>query len=191
MNAYEKALSLGLTGTDTQIVNQLTPLTQSNITARDAVEWLTEGGYWQEGPAGMTGTLVAPYDASSGAARKKFDDCWNWLFSTSANVLKTTQVSQADRVLFLINQIPSVTAGIRNSFFALGGGRPYKDDTTITYDEQRTAAQAVIDEQAAITLMETRWANVLNGGVNAALAARDIPALIVAMNNGVTYLESL
>ena len=139
----------------------------------------------------MTGTLVAPYEASSGAARKKFDDCWNWLFSTSANVLKTTQVRQADRVLFLINQIPSVTAGIRNSFFALGGDRPYKSDDATTFAAQRDAANAVIADQAATDLMNQQWATVLNGGINAALAARDIPALIVAMNSGVTYLESL
>ena len=44
MNAYEKALQLGLVGTDTQIVNQLTPLTVSNISARDAVEWLADIG---------------------------------------------------------------------------------------------------------------------------------------------------
>jgi hypothetical protein len=39
--------------------------------------------------------------------------------------------------------------------------------------------------------MDQQWASLLNNGVNAALAARDIPALIAAMNNGVAYLETL
>jgi hypothetical protein len=120
----------------------------------------------------MTGTLVAVYNASAGAARKKFDDCWVWLYSASATTLKTTRVSQADRVLFLINQIPSVTAGIRNSFYALGGGRPYKDDNSTTYDAQRTQYEADAAVAALAADLAADWAAVQNQHINAAVYVR-------------------
>lgn len=142
MNGYRKAIQLGLTGTDAAIVANLKTLTLRDIDASEAADWLREGGYWQEGPSGMTGTLVAPYTASTGNNRKRFDDCWGYLYSTSANRLITTNIIQSVRVNFLITQIPGLNGTIRDSFYSLGGGRPYATITEQEFADQRTAALA-------------------------------------------------
>jgi hypothetical protein len=153
MIAYLKSLELGLTGTDTAIVNDLQVITASNIKASDAVEWLREGGYWQEGPGGMSGTLVTAYNASVAANRKRFDDVWGLLYSAKADVLITSRPLQASRVWFVIAQIPGITGAIRNSFYALGGGRPFATLTDAEFAAQRTAylaAQALDDSKAPL-----------------------------------------
>lgn len=137
--AYLKALELNLTGTDTQIVNVLQTLSAGNIRASDAVNWLLEGAYWQEGPSGMTGSLVTPYNASTGINRKRFDDSWVLLYSAKASTLITSQPLHAARFWYVINQIPGINGTIRNSFYALGGGRPFATLTEVEFDAQRTA----------------------------------------------------
>jgi len=143
--AYRKAIELRLLGTDLEITNNLKVLTAENIDYKKAVEWLREGGYWQEGPTGMAGTLVAIYAASSGDYRKRFDDCWGYLYSVSANELITTEVFQGNRINFLINQIPGVTGAVLDSFYTLGGGRPFALLTETEYALQRTS---VVTEDA-------------------------------------------
>lgn len=170
--AYLKSLELGLTGTDTQIVNTLQTLSASNIRASDAVDWLLEGAYWQEGPNGMTGSLVTPYEASSGNTRKRFDDAWVLLYSAKASMLFTTQALHAGRFWFLISQIPGVNSTIRNSFYALGGGRPFAALTEIEFDAQRTAYNAELALEASKGPLRTAAADRYNTFV-AALDAWD------------------
>jgi hypothetical protein len=159
MSAYRKAIELGLTGTDTQIVNDLQSLTAYNIPAKDAVEWLREGGYWQEMPGGMTGTLQPIYTASTGTARKRLDDVWAWLFAFGADKLVTTRPSQAGRVLFMINQIPSLTGAVKDTFFAIGGGRPWKTLTVQEFDTSRIQALAEDAVAAAEAVLRARRIN--------------------------------
>ena len=187
-NAYEKALQLGLTGTDAQIVSELQSLTLNDIKSVDAADWLQENSHWQQGPSGMVGSLVSPYNASTGANRKKFDDVWGWIYVVGSSKLKTTIVSPANRTLFVINQIPSITANIRNSFYDLGGGRPYKDDTTTTYDAQRTAYNAAVAAAALAADLAADWATAQNANINPNVLNRT--ALVAGLRTSATQIEA-
>ena len=152
MNAYEKATQLGLVGTDQEILNQMSAMTENNVKRDDLVLWLQDNGYWEETPLGMIGDLVAGYTASTGALRKKFDRVWRWLYKRlDSDVLRTSLPVQADDVLAVINRITTVSAGVRNAYFALGGGAPYRATTTVEFAAQRTAAQT----EAADALLRT------------------------------------
>jgi len=187
MTSYAKSLELGLTGTDAQIVNNLQTLTLTDIKSTDAVDWLSENGHWQEGPTGMTGTLAPVYTASTGVNRKKFDDCWIWLYSQSASKLLTTRPSQASRVWFLISQIPSVTTPIRDSFYDLGGGRPYKTLTDAGFATSRTDYLALQAAAVIAADLASDWAAAQNANINAAVYDR--VALVAALRLSADQLE--
>jgi len=115
----------------------------------------------------MTGTLATVYTASTGLGRKKFDDCWNWLYSQSANFLRTTKASQASRVQFLINQIPSIGNPVKDTFYALGGGRPYKTLTEAEFAASRTQYLADAAIKATADELAADWAAAQNAHINA------------------------
>jgi hypothetical protein len=204
MNAYEKSIALGLTGTDEEILTVLQPITAQPINLTYLMELLnfrgmlrkTDGQGGQERWQGTLQNLKAALVAMSLTDYVTSYELW---FS---HVTNPRQVSWDTRqpqwaAAFLAMQtnfaggdgMPS--AADFEAVAALGGGRPYIAITSEDFAAQRTAAEAVIGDQAAQTLMDQQWASLLNNGVNAALAARDIPALIAAMNNGVAYLETL
>lgn len=204
MNAYEKSLSLGLAGTDAEIVSQLQPITAQPINLTYLMELLNFRGMLrktdgQGGQERWQGTLQNLKAALVAMGLTDYVTSYELWFSHVTNPRQvswdTTQPQWA--VAFLAMEqnfaggdgMPS--AADFEAVAALGGGRPYIATTAEDYAAQRTAAEAVIADQAAQTLMDQQWASLLNNGVNAALSARDIPALIVAMNSGVTYLESL
>ena len=204
MNAYEKSIALGLTGTDEEILTVLQPITAQPINLTYLMELLnfrgmlrkTDGQGGQERWQGTLQNLKAALVAMSLTDYVTSYELW---FS---HVTNPRQVSWDTRepqwaAAFLAMQVAFAnadgmpTTADFEAVAALGGGRPYTATTAEDYAAQRTAAEAVIADQAAQTLMDQQWASLLNNGVNAALAAREIPALIAAMNNGVAYLESL
>lgn len=156
MNAYEKATQFGLTGTDQEILNQMSAMTATNVTRDALVQWLQDNAYWEETPTGMIGDLTAGYTASTGALRKKFDRVWRWLYKRlDSDVLRTSLPVQAGDVLAVINRISTISANIRNQYFALGGGAPYRQTTTVEFAAQRAEAQT---EAANAELRTTKQA---------------------------------
>lgn len=159
MNAYEKATQLGLIGTDQEILNQMSAMTDTNITRDALVQWLQDNAYWEETPTGMIGDLVAGYTASTGGLRKKFDRVWRWLYKRlDSDVLRTTHPVQSGDVLAVINRISTISNGIRNQYFALGGGATYRATTEVEFAAQRTAAQTAVANQLLRTTKQASLA---------------------------------
>jgi len=185
MNTYEKAISLGLTGTDQEILDQMNALTEYDINRNVLITWLTDGGYWEETPGGMIGDLTAAYDVSTGVLRKKFDSVWRWLYKRDdLEALKTSKLIHADDMLSIINKISTMSGALRNKYFALGGGAPYRSTTLLEFDAQRTAALA---SQA----FDNALATAQNDYINPAEASRDIPTLAAAYTAAAAYLNGL
>jgi hypothetical protein len=189
MNAYEASVQFNLVGTDQEILNQMSAMTDNNIRRDDLVLWLQDNGYWEETPLGMIGDLVAGYNASTGALRKKFDRVWRWLYKRlDSDVLRTSQPVQADDVLAVINRITTISASVRNQYFALGGGAPYRQTTTVEFAAQRTVYQAEAAAAAAAADLESDWINAQNQHINANVYDR--AALVAGLRAAATQIEA-
>ena len=156
MNAYEKSVALGLAGTDQEILDQMKALTADKIDRNNLLTWLDDGDYWAETPGGMTGDLTAAYDASAGNLRKTFNRVWRWLFNRDdLDELRTTKPTQADDLLSIINKISTMDGSLRNAYFALGGGAPYRGVDVADFTAQRVAGEAQAAIDAAKLVLET------------------------------------
>lgn len=151
MNAYEKAQSLGLTGETTEIVAKLQTLTAGPIPVANVLQWFDEQGLGELDPIenSWVGTLVdlvrnpqTPSPVSSGL-RKLFAH----LAKRTSQTVDTTDLSYSVEVFALLGaliQMGVVTAEQRDSFYALDGGRPYKDLSVEQFAAQKQAAESSV-----------------------------------------------
>jgi len=156
MNGYEKSVALSLTGTDAEKVAILQTLTVSNI-AVDAVRvWLRENLLWfRTSPTTMGGSIQAVLEAAETPTETKqqLGLFWSAVFGDGAQNLLTTVPTWAGLVWQIIQgltQAASDAAALVDSFYALDGGRPYKDLTVQEFAAQKAAADAVAERQAII-----------------------------------------
>jgi hypothetical protein len=148
MNGYEKAQALELTGTDAQIVAVLKTLTVSDI-AVDAVRvWLRENLLWfRSSPTTMGGAIQQVLDSEEtpSETKQQLGIFWSAVFGDGAQNLLTTVPTWAGLVWQIIQGLTHAApdaAALIDSFYALDGGRPYKDLTVGQFATQRTAALA-------------------------------------------------
>lgn len=152
MNAYEKAQQLGLTGTDAEIVAILKTLTQADIPGKALGKWLGERNLLSWDGTAWFGTLQTLLDAGqiTGTAADGIKQLKAVLVGPRGDGLETTSPLWAGLVFNTISGIAAASqdaAALIDSFYALDGGRPYKNLTTTEYAAQRAAA-----EQDAIIL---------------------------------------
>ena len=154
MNGYEKSVALSLTGTDAEKVATLQTLTVSNI-AVDAVRvWLRENLLWfRTSPTTMGGSIQAVLEAAETptATKEQLGLFWSAVFGDGAQNLLTTVPTWAGLVWQIIQGLTQAApdaAALVDSFYAIDGGRPYKDLTVEQFAAQRTAAET---EAAATT----------------------------------------
>jgi hypothetical protein len=149
MNAFEKAQSLGLTGTDAEIVSSLQALTSGPIEPQRVRQWSREQGLWFRKPDGsMGGTLAAAYPIATEVQQAALDQFFAAIWGDSLTTLNTTELALAQTVWGLVQQIAGLNptaAGLVDSFYALDGGRPYKDTTVTEYASQRADFQRLRD----------------------------------------------
>lgn len=192
MNGYQKSEALGLTGTDAEKVAILQTLTVSDI-AVDAVRvWLREKMLWfRSSPTTMGGSIQAVLEAAETPTETKqqLGLFWSAVFGDGAQNLLTTVPTWAGLVWQIIQGLTQAApdaAALVDSFYALDGGRPYKDLTVEQFAAQRTAAvvQAEKDEvtQAASIL--------LNEQINPAIATGDLAAIVAALRSAADMLEN-
>ena len=161
MNGYEKSVALSLTGTDAEKVAILKTLTVSNI-AVDAVRvWLRENLLWfRTSPTTMGGSIQAVLESAQTPTETKqqLGLFWSAVFGDGAQNLLTTVPTWAGLVWQIIQGLTQAApdaAALVDSFYALDGGRPYKDLTVEEFAAQRTAAEA---EAAATSARNERLA---------------------------------
>jgi hypothetical protein len=180
MNAYQKSNELGLSGTDAEIVAVLQTLTAGKIDPTDVRRWLRENGLWYRRPdSSMGGTLQAVYAAATAQQKTGLDQFFAAVFGDSAVSLRTTEPVYAGQVWQIVQMIASLSpeaAGLVDSFYALDGGRPFKDLTAAAYAAQKADA-------ARIAAADQWLAKVLNEVINPAGSAanRDLSSVKAAV----------
>jgi hypothetical protein len=182
MSAYAKSLQLALTGTDTEKVAVLQVLTVSDISVKSVRTWFREQNLWLErSTGGMMGPLQVAYEAASQQAKDGLDYLYDTVFAGSAEYLRTTSPVWAPQVKALVDLVVALspqTSGLVDSFYALDGGRPWKDLTVEQFAVSRVAYETA-QTQAALS---AEWASLQNeGGINTAVAAGDRDALKAAL----------
>ena len=164
MNAYEKAQQLGLTGTDQQVVDVLKTLTNSDIPVGRVAIWLRENLLWYwTSPTTMGGAFeaIVQNPSTSSDVKQGLGLFFSSVFGDGAQYLQTTVPQWAGlvaRVMAGLLAIAPDKTALVDSFYALDGGKPYKDLTPTEYAGQRTAVQAA----AALTTIDQAYATVQN-----------------------------
>lgn len=157
MNGYEKSQSLGLTGSDAEIVAILQTLTVSDIAVKSVRTWFRENNLWLERSTGaMFGPLQTAYSSAPQEAKDGLDYLYDTVFAGSAEFLRTTQPVWSVKVYQLVQLVIALSpghTGLVDSFYALDGGRPYKDLTVEAFVGQRTAAESIAGKVAALELV--------------------------------------
>ncbi len=156
MNGYQKAQALNLTGTDAEIVAVLKTLTVSNI-AVDAVRvWLRENLLWfRSSPTTMGGAIqqVIESPATPNETKQQLGIFWSAVFGDGAQNLLTTVPTWAGLVWTIIQGLTQAApdaAALVDSFYALDGGRPYKDLTVEQFAAQRTESESLSEKQSIV-----------------------------------------
>lgn len=192
MNGYEKSEALGLIGTDAEKVAILRTLTVSNI-AVDAVRiWLRENLLWfRTSPTTMGGAIqqVIDSDQTPVETKQQLGIFWSAVFGDGAQNLLTTVPTWAGLVWQIIQGLTQAApdaAALVDSFYALDGGRPYKDLTVEQFAAQRTAAA----EQAEKQIVSQAAATLINESVNPAIASGDRAAIVASLRSAADALEA-
>ncbi len=202
MSGYQKAVDLGLTTaivpgsnpprgyTDADIVAILQTLTVADIPIGSVRTWFRENELWMERSTGeMFGPLQAAYAQASQEAKDGLDYLYDTVFKKSADYLRTTQPAWAQKAFGLVQLILALSpkaSGLVDSFYALGGGRPYKDLTVEQFAAQRTAAA----EQAEKDEVTQAAASLLNESINPTIASGNRSAIVIALRFAADTLEN-
>ena len=156
MNGYEKSVALELTGTDAEKVAILRTLTVSNIAVNAVRIWLRENLLWfRTSPTTMGGAIqqVINSDQTPAETKQQLGIFWSTVFGDGAQNLLTTVPTWAGLVWQIIQGLTAASpdaAALVDSFYALDGGRPYKDLTVEQFAAQRETAEAAAERQAII-----------------------------------------
>lgn len=192
MNGYEKSVALNLTGSDAEKVAILQTLTVSNI-AVDAVRvWLRENLLWfRSSPTTMGGAIQQVIESPStpDETKQQLGIFWSAVFGDGAQNLLTTVPTWAGLVWQIIQGLTQAApdaAALVDSFYALDGGRPYKDLTVQQFAAQRTAAA----EQADKDSVTQSASSLLNESINPAIASGDRAAIVAALRSSADILEA-
>lgn len=202
MNAYEKATTLGLVGTDAEIVSQLQAVTLRPINLTYLMELLnfrgmlrkTDGQGGQERWQGTLQNLKAALVSLSLTDHITSYELW---FSHVTNPRQvswdTSQPQWATAFLAMENSFAGGDGMPSGEDFtavvALGGGRPYASLTVESYGALRTAADAAVIAQAAADAQNSVVATVMNEHINPNVG--DVASLITGLQSAIAYLESL
>lgn len=178
LDGYQQSIALGLTGTDFEQVEVLKTLTGLDIPTSEVRVWLRENNLWfKVDPVTMGGSLqdskrVASTAVAAGtntsadeAVIVAMATLYAPVFGESARALRTSDKVWSAQVNAVVNLLAEVssqeTENLIDSFYDLGGGRPYKDLTEAEFDTQRTRADGLRQLQEAQTELQNRVLNAV------------------------------
>jgi hypothetical protein len=149
-NAYQVAQKKQITGTPEQIVAVLRALSQENIPAAKLRLWLSDHNLLAYDGSGWFGLLeeatLSP-EMTLGIRDLKAR-------VLSGDAVRTAEVTYAPKVLQIVSGIAQAMpqiAGLVDSFYALDGGRPWKDLTVEQYLAQKATAEFREPLEARVT----------------------------------------
>lgn len=192
MNAYQLSQSLGLTGTDAEIVAQVqaTGLTARPINRADLIRLLNFRKMLQKivdnSDEKWQGTVLNMQTAILAEGTQEQKDGVRLWFSHVTNPTNetwdTTQTAYAapfwQMYTIFADGLGMPTSEDFAAVAALGGGWLYANLTVEQFAAQRAEAQ----QQLAAETLSAEWAALQNdGGINAAVAAGDRAALVTAL----------
>lgn len=155
MNAYETAISLGLTGSDAEQVAILQTLGAQDVSTQDVATWLRESGLWMLGPDGPTGALQDVYSATDNETIKAgLAEFYASVFNGQASYVRVTWPQWSTKIWSVVQLIEAVLpAGhdLAERLYSLCGGRPFSDLTVEQFAAQRSAAEAPAVDPVSVT----------------------------------------
>ena len=184
MNSYDKAQSLGLTGTDAEQVAILQTLASTNIPTQDVRVWFRETRLWMERPGGqMWGTLETAAASATPEQRQQLDYLFDVVFGGSSETIRVTEPTPAGETWAVVQTIVALvpdSSGSVDSFYALGGGRPFASLTVDQFAADRSDSQTRDENQSAVDGIAAR-SNAANEAAEAEFRASGAtPASITA-----------
>jgi len=176
MNAYDKAIELGIQGdTSADAVAKLKGVTQADIPAVDVKDYFRSSKLWRETPEGaMVGDLQDAYEDTTSAwsqpVHESVKDGLNDLFTalyrgTTDHIHTGTNADVAKQVIDVMNLLIAagyVTTGQRDGLYALDGGLIFPSLTESQYDSDKTAHLAAETAAATQSTLEQDLATQIN-----------------------------
>ena len=174
MNSYDKAQDLSLTGTDAEQVAILQTLASTNIPTQDVRVWFREYRLWMEKPGGqMWGTLETAAASATPEQRQQLDYLFDVVFGGSSNNIRVTEPTPAGETWAVVQTIVALvpdSSGSVDSFYALGGGRPFATLTADQFASDRSDSQTRAENQSAVDGIAAR-SNAANEAAEAEFRA--------------------
>ena len=184
MNAWDKAQSLGLTGSDAEQVAILQTLASSNIPTQDVRVWFRENRLWMEKPGGqMWGTLETASASATPEQRQQLDYLFDVVFGGSSNNIRVTEPTPAGETWAVVQTIVALvpdSSGSVDSFYALGGGRPFAALTVDQFAADRSDSQTRAENQSAVDGIAARSNAAIEAAQAEFRASGATPASITA-----------
>ena len=175
-NGFQVAQQKQITGTPTQIVAVLRALSQENIPSAKLRRWLSDNELLSYDGSGWFGrlediTLSTELTAGIRSLKERV---------LSGDPVRTADPAFAPKVLQIVQGVAAAVpaiAGLVDSFYALDGGRPYRDLTVEQYNADKTA----VDAAAVASALNDDWVSWLNEVANPLLAIGDRAGLKSAL----------
>lgn len=184
MNSYDKAQDLGLAGTDAEQVAILQTLASTNIPTQDVRVWFRETRLWMERPGGqMWGTLETAAASATPEQRQQLDYLFDVVFGGSSNNIRVTEPTPAGETWAVVQTIVALvpdSSGSVDSFYALGGGRPFASLTVDQFAADRSDSQTRAENQSAVDGIAARSNAAIEGAEAEFRASGATPSSITA-----------
>ena len=168
MNGYEKAQSLGLTGSDAEKVAVLRTIANSDISRTDLSSWLARKGLLDFDGNTWFGLLQDKIDDSTitGPLLQLLKRLKSVVLSVSGESLRTTTPPYCVLVFTglsgIAEVVPAAAEWCAEFYDVLDGGRPYRELTVEQFVELRGAAVASSQHADLINSLRYRFDSVLN-----------------------------
>ena len=158
--------------TDAEIASYYNPITSSPIPCAELKVLLEESGLVSEDPVtgNRVGSLVDHYAGlSSGTEKSLLGWFISHVFGRGVEISSDEQ-PRAGQVALVVAGLPVEMAGVVDSMYALGGGKPYESVTAADVTSARDVYNAEVANSLRINEIEQLKAEIENTYINPAIS---------------------